>query len=101
MSPIMPQQHEVKQTLIYRRERLRPERLEVSSGPSYAAAAAARVSQHSAEKPEAKKGWGLILVIVLFLDQILGRAISVPMNSASSCGVLLQSRILLSLGFAF
>ena len=100
MSPIMPQQHEVKQTLFYRRERLRPERLEVSSGPSYAAAAA-RVSQHSAEKPEAKKGWGLILVIVLFLDQILGRAISVPMNSASSCGVLLQSRILLSLGFAF
>ena len=78
MSPIMPQQHEVKQTLINRRERLRPERLEVSSGPSYAAAAAARVSQHSAEKPEAKKGWGLFwsscyywtkFLVVLFLDQ--------------------------------
>ena len=75
----------VRQTFIYKEKGLNSERLdEDSSGPRYnAIAGAGRVSQQfSAETPLAKKAWDVLLVIMLFLDEILGHTASGAMNSA-------------------
>ena len=51
-------------------------------GHDNAIAGAGRVSQQfSAETPPAKKAWDVLLVIMLFLDEILGHTVSGAMNT--------------------